>query len=147
MIRVRIDAKDASARLRRMASRLEDTETPNRALAAQLYKEVQRNFDMEGNDGVPWAPLKEGTIKFKKKKGYALKLQNTDALRASFLPLADNRYAGVGAVSANKHADLAKVHEYGNDYIPARPMLPSDDVATSAALRVYQFYVDRAARE
>lgn len=145
-ITIEVRSKEFRDFLHRAATQIGDFTIPNRALAAQLYAETLRNFDNEANGGVPWAPLAESTIRSKAKKGYSRKLQNTGALRASFLPFSTRELAGVGALSTREHADISIVHEFGTDRIPARPMLPSESRAEQVALRVYQFYIDKAVK-
>jgi phage gpG-like protein len=78
-------------------------------------------------------------------------LQDTGALRQSFLPFATADIAGVGAVQyvnfrgGKAPTDLAAVHEFGNKArnIPRRKMLPNKVQATEMALKVYQLHVKR----
>lgn len=134
------------ARLQRVALRIGNRRIPNKEVSVVLFAEVMRNFDAEAHEGKPWAPLAPATVKGKEKKGYARILQNTGALRNSFLPFSDADVAGVGARSVKKHADISTVHEYGapERNIPARPMLPSRLTAERIALKVYELYVERS---
>lgn len=73
-------------------------------------------------------------------------LQDTGALRQAYAGFYDDTEAGVGAVSSAAHADLAIVHQFGDPAhnIPARPMLPPQDLALEWAMVVYQNHVDQA---
>jgi phage virion morphogenesis protein len=140
-----VNDKEVRGRLRAVALKIGDRRLVNRQLAAQLYAETMRNFATESFDGVPWAPLQKATVKAKAKKGYERILQNTGALRQSFLPFSDNDEAGVGALSTREHAELSEIHQYGAPArnIPARPMLPGEARARGIALEVYDLFVAR----
>lgn len=73
-------------------------------------------------------------------------LQDTGDMRKSFNWLFDADYAGVGTISGQKHADIAARHEYGDPArnLPARPMLPTPEVAVSTVYSVYQIAVEAA---
>ena len=148
----------AQRALNKLARQLDDRRTVNLALSVKLQEMVFRNFDTEAHDGTPWATLAPSTIRWKEKRGYSKILQNTGALRASFLPFHDNDLAGVGAVSmkggvpgdppgASRPADLAKIHEEGLGHVPARPMLPGRALALEEAVNIYGWFVERAVRE
>lgn len=74
-------------------------------------------------------------------------LQDTGALRQSYIPLSDSDYAGVGADSNAAHAEIAELHEFGDPYnnLPARPMLPTNESAVSAVYQIYQIAAEAAA--
>lgn len=126
--------------------------------------------------GAPWQPLKLSTIlerlrgspksKAAKSKAKAIFkaggtsrqafagsgaglikiLQDTGALRQSFAGFFTATEAGVGAQSNAAHADLSKVHEFGDSSrnIPARPMLPPPQLALDWAIEVYQNHIAQA---
>lgn len=73
-------------------------------------------------------------------------LQDTGALRQSFNWLFDADNAGVGTITGKTHADIAARHEYGDPSrnLPARPMLPTPDVAVAVVYSVYQIAVEAA---
>lgn len=73
-------------------------------------------------------------------------LQDTGALRQSFAGFFDATQAGVGAQSNAAHADLSKVHEFGDPSrnIPARPMLPPPQLALDWAIEVYENHISQA---
>lgn len=107
---------------------------------------VFRNFRDEVGEGRPWVPLKPETIRRKKLRGYSKILQNTGALRQSFLPFSDADEAGVGAIAIagapdKRRPDIAKFHQYGTSTIPARPMLPSREEALGIGVKIYQKHV------
>ena len=131
-------AKETRGRLDAAARDLRDRTAMNRRMAAALYATTMRNFQRQSADGEPWAPLKPATVKWKANRGYRMILQNTGALRQSFIPFHDRAIAGVGAQSRGK-PDIAAIHQYGSrdGNIPARPMLPGEPVARSMAMKLY----------
>lgn len=71
-------------------------------------------------------------------------LQDTGGLRQSFAGFFTATEAGVGAQSNAAHADLSKVHEFGTEHIPARPMLPPPQLALDWAIEVYENHIAQA---
>lgn len=145
-----IEVKDfkLSARLSKFALALSppQREIVNRQLGIQLLGITLRNFDRERGEGRPWARLKPATKIAKAKKGYSRILQNTGALRQSFLSDASPDQARVYGKSIvgkgdKRPPDLAKIHQFGAPArkIPARPMLPSEKEATVATTKVYNY--------
>jgi phage gpG-like protein len=153
MIGVKINSENVERKLRLMARQLEQTETPNRAAAIELYQFVMKNFQTEGGmtEAGAWEPLADSTVAWKERRGYQMVLQNTGALRASFEPFSDATMAGVGARQLTgtidgRDPDIAEVHEFGLGNVPARPMLPSYDQALAIGMRVYDYFVEQAQR-
>lgn len=151
MYTVTVNDNAVQGRLRRLTARLADRRQVNRALSVSLWNMVQRNFQTEGNDGTPWAPLAPSTIKARgRRQGSPVTLtkilQDTGYMRQSFDFFSDNDQAGVGAVESKAHAELSVIHELGLGHVPARPMLPTRDLALSSALQVYGHFVERAVR-
>jgi len=157
-----IARKKLAAMVRVMAS--DRRELNNRKVGVQLHSDVMRTFQADGATfGRPkWEPLKPATIaarirKSKKKptagSTYQI-LRDTGALRQSFVPLSDEKLAGVGAVSffspvdQEDHGDLAAVHQFGAPAknLPARPMLPTEDRAMSVMTQVYAMDLQRAVK-
>lgn len=133
-------------------------EQANKASGIQMHTDVMMTFSAQGATfGRPkWEPLKAGgryvSTKSKTKKrrfqtAYMI-LQDTGALRASYFPLYDDKLAGVGAVSAKEHADLAEAHQFGvpSRNLPARPMLPTENRALEVVSKVYGFMIEKAAQ-
>lgn len=143
MITVQVRAQRAAGALRRLARELGDRRAANQALSDKMFQMVADNFDTESHDGEPWVDLAPSTRRWKERRGYDKILQNTGALRQSFLPFSDNDQAGVGALSALEHAELSEKHERGIG-VPARPMLPSRARALEEAVEVYGFFLGRA---
>lgn len=132
-------------------------ETNNKKVGIQLHGDVMRTFIADGATfGRPeWEPLKPATVMArirKTKTGKLVRLyqilRDTGALRQSFNPLSDENLAGVGAVSAKAHADLAAVHQFGalEKNIPARPMLPTEERAMDVMVQVYAMDIQRAVK-
>jgi phage gpG-like protein len=145
MISVEIRAQEAQRRLNRLAAQLQNRRPVNKILSAKLFAMVMENFDNEAHDGQPWLDLAPSTWRWKRKRGYEKILQNTGALRQSFLPFSDNNSAGVGALSVRKHADISKKHEEGIG-VPKRPMLPGRAKALEQAIIIYEAFIERAVR-
>lgn len=139
-------------------------ELNNRKVGIQLHGDVMRTFIADGATfGRPrWEPLKPSTIAGrirKAKKGriatslYQI-LRDTGALRQSFVPLSDDKLAGVGAASfvsqqdGEDHADLAPIHQFGAlaKNIPARPMLPTEERAMNVMTTIYGEDILRAVK-
>lgn len=153
MIGVKVDSKAVEQKLRALARSLSSTETPNRAASIELYQFVMKNFQTEGGmtEAGAWEPLADSTVEWKERRGYAMILQNTGALRDSFTPFHDSQRAGVGGAKIyaadGRSPDIAEMHEFGGDNVPARPMLPTYDQALAIGMRVYEFYVADAQRQ
>lgn len=138
--------------------------TANKNIGAQLHGDVIRTFEAQGATfGRPkWQDLKAKgryvkTLAKGKKARFQTHykiLQDTGALRQSYVPLSDEDLAGVGAVSfyspvdREDHGDLAKVHQFGvpSRNLPARPMLPTEDRALEVASYVYGMMIEKAAQ-
>lgn len=130
-------------------------------IGVQLYGITMRNFREQGNNGIKWAPLKaggrwvgqkggKGKSRFKGTRRLDVSariLQDTGAMRQSFLSFWDDDVAGVGAASFREHADIAEAHEFGvpSRNLPARPMLPTRERALEAAVVIYGIEMQRLA--
>jgi phage gpG-like protein len=133
----------------------------NRKAAIALHSDVMRTFQAQGatHGRSKWDALKAGGrytgLGRKRKDGsrgarrfqtaYKL-LQDTGALRMSYVPLYDRSLTGVGALSVKGHADLAPLHENGNPArnLPARPMLPPVNKAMQIVTQVYGLAIEKA---
>ncbi len=146
---IKVVKDDFTPRITVLARRVGDTRVPNRKLSVKLYGWVIRNFNSSGGlQKKPWKPLKEATLKSKRKKGYSPKpLIRTGNLRNSFEGYFDAKIAGVGA-RASFGIDYAEVHEYGSRSrnIPARSMLPDEDTMRKFAVEVYEGHLADAIR-
>lgn len=156
MITAQIQSARTQGALNQLARQLADRQVVNHALSLKMFQMVQDNFESESFDGDPWVDLAPSTRRWKEKRGYEMILQNTGALRQSFLPFSDNTLAGVGAQSmasvvagdppkAKRPRDLAKIHEEGIG-VPQRRMLPSRARALEEAVSIYGYFVARAAQ-
>lgn len=157
MLELEIKAQESIRRLRKFASVMQPDERQltNEQAAIALQSEVGKTFRAEGaTEGRPrWEPLKAGGRWKGKGKNRSFSsiyqiLQDTGHLRASFNPLFDENVAGVGAISGTEHADLAPIHQFGNQSrnLPARPMLPTEDAAIGIVTKVYGLAIERAAQ-
>ena len=86
-------------RLRAIATKVSNTEVPNRQISVELYGFVMRNFQTEGGmtEAGGWEPLADSTLEWKERRGYKMILQNEGELRQSFQMMSARLYAGVGA--------------------------------------------------
>lgn len=171
-----IGLDEALGNFRRLGLKLEDRRVPNRAVGAQFYAFVIKNFETEGGETREghWKDLAPSTIlgryrasAGKKRRGTAKAglrlgltgrdiiglsglqfriLQVTGHLRQSFAPFSDQDEAGVGA-RASFGVDYARVHEEGSDRVPQRKMLPDEEQALEIGVRVYGHYVDESIKE
>jgi phage gpG-like protein len=155
MISTSIDVAKTSAAISQVARGLRDRTALHGQIGAQLYAWVIRNFEQEGGltGAGRWAPLKAGgRWKGRGKNRYfqtdARILQDTGNLRNSFAPFYDNDTAGVGA-RASYGVDYAAVHQQGDPgrNLPARPMLPPEDVALDIASRIYTLRLSKLAQD
>jgi len=136
----------------------------NAQAGVKLHSDVIETFIAEGATfgRAKWEDLKAGgryvksVAKGKKRRfqtSYQI-LQDTGALRQSFVPLSDDKLAGVGAVSfyspvdREDHGDLAKLHQFGvpSKNLPARPMLPTESRALEVVSNVYGRMIEKAAQ-
>lgn len=104
----------------------------NKRASIVIYQWVLRNFQTEGELAGGWPPLAPATIAWKSEHGYARVLQNTGALRASFLPYADDKIAAVGSALW-----YSVVHQEGSARVPQRRILPNEEETGKIALEIY----------
>lgn len=161
MIEIKVYGSEESARRIRKFARAMSPESraiANRQAGVQLHSDVIRTFQAQGATfgRSRWAALKAGGRYVNTKaKGKTRRfqthykiLQDTGALRQSFVSLYDSSLAGVGAVSAKEHADLAAAHQFGvpSRNLPARPMLPTEERAMEVVSLVYRRMIEKAAQ-
>jgi len=134
----------------------------HKEVGIQLHGDVMRTFIADGATfGRPkWEPLKAGgrypasTVRPRKFTTNYQILRDTGALQQSFVPLSDEKLAGVGAVSfyspidREDHGDLAPIHQFGSPAknIPPRPMLPTEDQAMKRMTQVYGLMIEKAVK-
>lgn len=146
-ISVTIKAGATTAALAALSGDLRSRAQVMREIATQFYSWTIRDYDAGGalRPTGPWAPLAPATVLEKLRLGYSTVPlgPRTGNLRQSFLPFYDEDSAGVGA-RASAGVDYAAVHEEGDPErnIPARPMLPPDDVAGGYVTRIYGRFVN-----
>lgn len=104
----------------------------NKRASIVLYQWVLRNFQEEGAPAGGWEPLAPSTIAYKQEHGYSRMLQNTGALRASFLPYSDKDVALVGSPLSYSAA-----HEEGTSRVPQRRLLPTAEQAQALVMPIY----------
>jgi phage gpG-like protein len=150
MIKAEVRLDRTSAALAALSRSVKDRGSVHRKIAIQLFGWVQKNFLERGAlQNRPWAPLSEGTLKQKRRKGFSdSPLIRTGNLRSSFSGFSDNDSVGVGA-RASFGVDYARVHEEGSEErnIPARPMLPPREVALDIASKIYGIHLTALAQK
>lgn len=144
-----VNVNGVRGRLLRLAGQIKDRTSVNAVVAGKMWAMVMENFKTESHEGEPWEPLAPSTIERRQKKqdGKVAILQDTGALRQSFMPFSNNDLAGVGSVSSREHSKLSEIHEEGLGNVPARPMLPSEGRAIAEAIKIYDHYIGRAIRQ
>lgn len=134
--------KAVAERIERLAGRLKDLRTPNRAVAVQLYQWTIRNFDQEGGLLGGWIPLRPATVRQKARIGKEKMLVRTGQLRNSLISFSSNDNAGIGSALS-----YAKFHQFGAKNLPQREMLPRRETVNDIGLRVYDFYISQQVRQ
>lgn len=105
----------------------------NKKASIALYGFVIRNFQQEGGMVGGWLPLSAQAIARKAKKGYRMMLQNTGALRNSFMPYSDEKVALVGSA-----LHYSEDHQLGKDgHPPQRRILPNEEEAQARVMPIY----------
>lgn len=145
-IQIEVHNQATSAALVSLASQLQNRRIPNKALAIQMSSWIARNFEAEGALNQSWASLSPDYAKWKSKKfGEAKKiLELSGHLRASYANFGyDDDTATVGT-----SLFYAAFHEQGvpEKNLPARPMLPTAEIALNDAVQVYRYYIDQSIR-
>lgn len=113
--------KRVSQRLRNVTKAMKDMLGPHKRIATVLDAWVLRNFKGEGRLVGGWEAFAAGGrwVKGRGIDSSAKLLQDTGRLRASFIPFATRRDAGIGS-----RLDYSKPHEKGLGHLPQRRMLP-----------------------
>ena len=119
-------AKALRARWKHQIDELKNLKTVYTKVSIFLDSWVQKNFKTEGDKVGGWRKLAlggryVGTGKNKRFDSSAKLLQDTGRLRASFLPFASNKNAGIGS-----DLPYSKQHDEGLKGLPKRRILPKD---------------------
>lgn len=104
----------------------------NKKASIKLYQWVLRNFQEEGALAGGWEPLAPSTIAYKAEHGYSRMLQNTGAMRSSFLPYSDDKLARVGSALA-----YSATHDQGSGRVPQRRLLPNEEDVQPMVMEIY----------
>lgn len=120
----------------RFRQKAEDTKKAitlaNKKASIVLYQWVMENFKDEGGPAGGWAPLAPSTVKWKSAHGYSKLLQNTGALRGSFVPYSDQDVALTGSPLA-----YSGYHQEGTGRMPQRRLLPNVAETQKIAVEIY----------
>lgn len=127
-------------RLKTARKEVTNLKHPHGRAAVFLDRWVQRNFKTEGGKVQGWEPFAAGG---RKKKGKPLDttaqlLQDEGILRASFLPFANRRNAGIGS-----DLPYAEPHEEGWGHLPQRRMLPKEREVQADIVDIFEAFVQK----
>lgn len=121
---------------------LQNLKTPMVKASIYLDRWVQSNFKSEGGKVGGWKPFaRGGRITDNGIDRSAQLLQLTGRLRASFLPFATNKNAGIGS-----DLDYSEKHHEGEGRIPERRLLPKRDEVMTDLRRIIRNHVVDAIR-
>lgn len=131
--------KDVRKQNRERIKELQKLDIPMKKASIYLDRWVQSNFKSEGGKVGGWQPFaRGGRVTSDGIDTSARLLQDTGRLRASFLPFATKKTAGISS-----DLDYAKTHEYGTGDVPMRRMLPEKaDVIDDIRRILKDFAVD-----
>lgn len=139
---VRRELNDVSERLDKRRIEMAKIETPLSRAATFLDRWVQVNFRTEGGNVGGWLPfarggrlLPNGSI-----DGSAKLLQDTGRLRASFLPFASKKDAGIVS-----DLPYAPIHHEGQG-VPERRMLPKAREVVKDITKILEEFVEKVVR-
>lgn len=151
MIEVELDEtalRRARYNLEYFATKLRNLTLVNKTVATQLYGWTIRNFDAEGANQTPaWVPLAERTVREKARIGKERMLVRSGHLRASLLPFWSEHNAGIGSELAYSIFHEEGTERHGVPHVPARKMLPTQQLVVETGLRIYGHFVTQAVRE
>ena len=139
-ITFRPSLKEMQKRNRKALKELKNFTASHRAVAVFLDQWVQRNFKSEGGKVGGWKPLADSTVRGRRQgggQGGAKILQDTGRLRASFVPFANKKDAGIGS-----DLPYAKTHEKGIN-VQMRRMLPKEMEVSKDVKRIFDKQVKR----
>jgi len=114
---------------------------PNKKAAIWMDSWVQKNFRSLGKFVGGWKPLKFGGRWIGRKPNRrfdttAKVLQHTGRLRASFVPFATTKDAGIGS-----DLPYSRPHQKGEGRLPKRRMIPNRKEVLPAVVKIYRKYV------
>lgn len=132
------------AKYRARKQELRHMKTANTMVSIFLDRWVQKNFQSQGGNVGGWKPLARGG---RWVKGYGIDpsakvLQDTGRLRSSFIPWATNTNAGIGS-----NLPYSAKHEYGEDGLPVRRMLPKRKEVIPQIRKIYVNFVKKVMRK
>lgn len=108
----------------------------NKMASVKLYQWVMMNFKGEGDLAGGWAPLSYQALAYKEEHGYEMMLQNTGALRSSFIPYSDESVALIG--SALGYSEKHQMGDDGPPRLPKRRLLPTGEEVKQLTDRIYR---------
>ena len=114
-------------------------------IGVKLLNEISNTFKEEAHEGEKWKSLSEVTIKRRRKgkgTGKPKILQDTGTLKRSFVLKVDNIKVIVGTP-----VEYSYKHEFGEERIPQRKMLPSYKKGLVIAIKVSDDYVKEKIKE
>lgn len=120
--------REYQKRYQEAARKLEDLNPTMKKVSVYLDQWVQRNFQTQGGKVGGWQPFVESNPRIAQDPSAKL-LQDTGALRRSFLPFATGDNAGIGS-----DLPYSEPHNAGWGHLPQRRLLPkktevNDDVS------------------
>ena len=127
------------AHVKELSRQMADLRLFYKKASIMLDRWVQINFRSEGGqlDTGKWPPFKLGGRPVRGGIDTSAKLlQDTGRLRASHVPFATSKSAGIGS-----DLPYAKAHHEGLNSLPVRRTLPEDDEVQNAVLDLVQKHV------
>lgn len=136
--------KKLQNKFRKLAASIKNRKPLFNRIGVQLLNAISENFQQQGHEGTPWAPLSQRTIagRRNKNKSSIKILEDTGELRRSFASEATDAQVRVGTKKI-----YAPPHEYGYKNIPERRMLPSKKMGLQLAVDVVDNYIKEKSRE
>lgn len=133
-------------RYRRKISDLKDLGTVYTKVSIFLDRWVQKNFRSEGGEVGGWKPLEAGGRyvgrgSSRRFDTSARILQDTGRLKASFLPFATKKNAGIGS-----DLPYAKAHEDGNG-VPKRRTLPEHNEVMPKVKKIIDAHIKKSLKD
>lgn len=149
-IQISSNAADIAQKFRNLAKKTADRNTPNKAIAVQLFGDMARNFETQGGQFADaWAPLAPSTAKYKARHGWSPQpMLRTGFLRNTMWSNATQDYTVVGFT-----ADYASYHDDTDDkyvpgkFLPRRRLLPPIPYAYQRGVDVYNWYIKKSIAE
>lgn len=138
------DLKTVNKRFRERIQNMKGTDVPFRQCAVFLDRWVQQNFKEDGGKVGGWEPLAAGGRWVGRKgarwfDGSAKVLRDTGRLKNSFLPYANKNNAGI-----RNDVPYAAKHEFGQDGLPVRRMLPKKREIMPDIMDIFNRYVKKS---